>query len=97
MYCLLCKHRTDFIILLEQCQTTHEEEIFEVQDKRSLFPLGWIHVSFQILCLEELSHYEICSLLFHNFEKIYMKNDLMSNKFSHFVTLVLLIVNIALI
>ncbi|KAL2999547.1 hypothetical protein AAZX31_09G165900 [Glycine max] len=26
-----------------QCQTTNEEEIFEVQDKRSLFPLGWIH------------------------------------------------------
>ncbi|XP_062029497.1 AMSH-like ubiquitin thioesterase 1 [Rosa rugosa] len=25
------------------CQATHEEEIFEVQDKRSLFPLGWIH------------------------------------------------------
>ncbi|KAK6921195.1 JAB1/MPN/MOV34 metalloenzyme domain, partial [Dillenia turbinata] len=27
----------------DQCQTTNEEEIFEVQDKRSLFPLGWIH------------------------------------------------------
>ncbi|KAK9926322.1 hypothetical protein M0R45_023560 [Rubus argutus] len=25
------------------CQATHEEEIFEVQDKQSLFPLGWIH------------------------------------------------------
>ncbi|GMH03955.1 hypothetical protein Nepgr_005794 [Nepenthes gracilis] len=25
------------------CQATNEEEIFEVQDKRSLFPLGWIH------------------------------------------------------
>ncbi|PPD82486.1 hypothetical protein GOBAR_DD20574 [Gossypium barbadense] len=25
------------------CQTTNEEEIFEVQDKKSLFPLGWIH------------------------------------------------------
>ncbi|KAI4347194.1 hypothetical protein L6164_008028 [Bauhinia variegata] len=25
------------------CQTTNEEEIFEVQDKLSLFPLGWIH------------------------------------------------------
>ncbi|GAB2292889.1 hypothetical protein Dimus_027117 [Dionaea muscipula] len=25
------------------CQTTSEEEIFEVQDKQSLFPLGWIH------------------------------------------------------
>ncbi|KAA8542725.1 hypothetical protein F0562_023877 [Nyssa sinensis] len=25
------------------CETTNEEEIFEVQDKRSLFPLGWIH------------------------------------------------------
>lgn len=32
-------------ILSEQCQTTNEEEIFEVQDKQSLFPLGWIHVS----------------------------------------------------
>ncbi|PON94523.1 JAB1/MPN/MOV34 metalloenzyme domain containing protein [Trema orientale] len=27
----------------DSCQTTNEEEIFEVQDKRSLFPLGWIH------------------------------------------------------
>ncbi|TKY60937.1 AMSH ubiquitin thioesterase 1 [Spatholobus suberectus] len=25
------------------CQATNEEEIFEVQDKQSLFPLGWIH------------------------------------------------------
>ncbi|RWR85352.1 AMSH-like protein ubiquitin thioesterase 1 [Cinnamomum micranthum f. kanehirae] len=25
------------------CQTTNEEEIFDVQDKKSLFPLGWIH------------------------------------------------------
>lgn len=32
-------------ITFNQCQTTNEEEIFEVQDKRSLFPLGWIHVS----------------------------------------------------
>ncbi|KAH9722819.1 AMSH-like ubiquitin thioesterase 1 [Citrus sinensis] len=29
----------------DSCQATNEEEIFEVQDKRSLFPLGWIHVS----------------------------------------------------
>ncbi|RVX14275.1 AMSH-like ubiquitin thioesterase 1 [Vitis vinifera] len=29
----------------DSCQTTNEEEIFEVQDKQSLFPLGWIHVS----------------------------------------------------
>lgn len=28
-----------------QCQTLNEEEIFDIQDKRSLFPLGWIHVS----------------------------------------------------
>lgn len=28
-----------------QCQTLNEEEIFEVQDRLSLFPLGWIHVS----------------------------------------------------
>ncbi|XP_047942382.1 AMSH-like ubiquitin thioesterase 1 [Salvia hispanica] len=27
----------------DMCQTTNEEEIFEVQDKQSLFPLGWIH------------------------------------------------------
>ncbi|XP_024963609.1 AMSH-like ubiquitin thioesterase 1 isoform X1 [Cynara cardunculus var. scolymus] len=27
----------------DSCQATHEEEIFEVQDKRSLFALGWIH------------------------------------------------------
>lgn len=27
----------------DSCQTTNEEEIFEVQDKKSLFPLGWIH------------------------------------------------------
>ncbi|KAJ8773126.1 hypothetical protein K2173_028303 [Erythroxylum novogranatense] len=27
----------------DSCQATNEEEIFEVQDKRSLFPLGWIH------------------------------------------------------
>jgi STAM-binding protein len=31
--------------LFYQCQTTNEEEIFDVQDKQSLFPLGWIHVS----------------------------------------------------
>ncbi|XP_052189041.1 AMSH-like ubiquitin thioesterase 3 [Diospyros lotus] len=27
----------------DSCQTLNEEEIFEVQDKFSLFPLGWIH------------------------------------------------------
>ncbi|XP_021730269.1 AMSH-like ubiquitin thioesterase 3 [Chenopodium quinoa] len=27
----------------DSCQTLNEEEIFEVQDKASLFPLGWIH------------------------------------------------------
>ncbi|XP_010931734.1 AMSH-like ubiquitin thioesterase 3 [Elaeis guineensis] len=27
----------------DSCQTKDEEEIFDVQDKRSLFPLGWIH------------------------------------------------------
>ncbi|XP_058076998.1 AMSH-like ubiquitin thioesterase 3 isoform X4 [Magnolia sinica] len=26
------------------CQTMNEEEIFDIQDKLSLFPLGWIHV-----------------------------------------------------
>jgi STAM-binding protein len=29
----------------DSCQTLNEEEIFEVQDRLSLFPLGWIHVS----------------------------------------------------
>ncbi|KAK4775787.1 hypothetical protein SAY87_023748 [Trapa incisa] len=27
----------------DSCQTSNEEEIFEVQDRLSLFPLGWIH------------------------------------------------------
>ncbi|KAF5192156.1 Amsh-like ubiquitin thioesterase [Thalictrum thalictroides] len=27
----------------DSCQTMNEEEIFEFQDRRSLFPLGWIH------------------------------------------------------
>lgn len=27
----------------DSCQATNEEEIFDVQDKKSLFPLGWIH------------------------------------------------------
>ncbi|KAL6186036.1 hypothetical protein ACLB2K_042158 [Fragaria x ananassa] len=27
----------------DSCQTLNEEEIFEVQDRLSLFPLGWIH------------------------------------------------------
>ncbi|XP_028086852.1 AMSH-like ubiquitin thioesterase 3 isoform X2 [Camellia sinensis] len=31
---------------LDSCQTLNEEEIFEVQDKYSLFPLGWIHCFF---------------------------------------------------
>lgn len=35
-----------------QCQTLNEEEIFEVQDKLSLFPLGWIHVSISIPTME---------------------------------------------
>jgi STAM-binding protein len=40
-----CKNIFSNFVLFEQCQTTNEEEIFEVQDKQSLFPLGWIHVS----------------------------------------------------
>lgn len=36
---------------LFQCQTLNEEEIFEVQDKLSLFPLGWIHVSVWIILM----------------------------------------------
>ncbi|XLU45527.1 hypothetical protein S245_040341, partial [Arachis hypogaea] len=27
----------------DSCSTLNEEEIFEVQDSLSLFPLGWIH------------------------------------------------------
>lgn len=27
----------------DSCSTLNEEEIFEIQDKHSLFPLGWIH------------------------------------------------------
>ncbi|XP_031398395.1 AMSH-like ubiquitin thioesterase 3 [Punica granatum] len=27
----------------DSCQTLNEEEIFEIQDRLSLFPLGWIH------------------------------------------------------
>ncbi|XLT59592.1 hypothetical protein HN873_052196, partial [Arachis hypogaea] len=37
------------ILFLVQCSTLNEEEIFEVQDILSLFPLGWIHVSSIIL------------------------------------------------
>lgn len=50
MYCSLERFPGKYSdrILSEQCQTTNEEEIFEVQDKQSLFPLGWIHVS--VLC-----------------------------------------------
>jgi STAM-binding protein len=29
----------------DSCQTLNEEEIFDSQDKRGLFQLGWIHVS----------------------------------------------------
>lgn len=41
-------------ILCIQCQTLNEEEIFEVQDKLSLFPLGWIHVSAKSSSLNQL-------------------------------------------
>ncbi|KAJ0989148.1 hypothetical protein J5N97_007504 [Dioscorea zingiberensis] len=46
------KNRTFFVTALiipkqestsDSCQTTNEEEIFDYQDKQSLFPLGWIH------------------------------------------------------
>eukprot|EP00850_Spirogloea_muscicola_P019762 SM000198S05333 [mRNA] locus=s198:145076:149400:- [translate_table: standard] len=30
----------------DSCQTVNEEEIFDVQDKRGLFQLGWIHVRY---------------------------------------------------
>ncbi|XP_025701128.1 AMSH-like ubiquitin thioesterase 1 isoform X1 [Arachis hypogaea] len=48
----LLKNRKFFITALiipkqestsDSCQATNEEEIFDVQDKQSLFPLGWIH------------------------------------------------------
>lgn len=43
---ILCLNSSFCLPLLSfQCQTLNEEEIFEVQDKLSLFPLGWIHVS----------------------------------------------------
>ena len=29
----------------DSCQTLHEEELFEYQDKLDLITLGWIHVS----------------------------------------------------
>jgi hypothetical protein len=29
----------------DSCQTVNEEEIFDTQDQRGLFQLGWIHVS----------------------------------------------------
>ncbi|KAG1330638.1 putative AMSH-like ubiquitin thioesterase 1 [Cocos nucifera] len=49
---LLQKNRKFFVTALiipkqestsDSCQTTNEEEIFDYQDKHSLFPLGWIH------------------------------------------------------
>ncbi|KMS94695.1 hypothetical protein BVRB_016200, partial [Beta vulgaris subsp. vulgaris] len=33
-----------FLQKMLECQTLNEEENFEVQDRESLFPLGWIHV-----------------------------------------------------
>ncbi|MCO5567865.1 hypothetical protein L7F22_021561 [Adiantum nelumboides] len=34
----------DFVVVrLPQCQTVNEEEIFNWQDERNLFQLGWIH------------------------------------------------------
>ncbi|KAK6161024.1 hypothetical protein DH2020_004405 [Rehmannia glutinosa] len=45
----------------DSCQTLNEEEIFEVQDKRSLFPLGWIHVS---VTLDQLTRLSVISAHF---------------------------------
>ena len=42
------KHISFFPVV--QCQTLNEEELFEVQDKYSLFQLGWIHVSYIVPC-----------------------------------------------
>ncbi|KAF5941954.1 hypothetical protein HYC85_019596 [Camellia sinensis] len=44
-------HITTLIVLKQEstsdsCQTLNEEEIFEVQDKYSLIPFGWIHFGF---------------------------------------------------
>ncbi|GMP24253.1 hypothetical protein CsSME_00001581 [Camellia sinensis var. sinensis] len=46
-------HITALIVLKQEstsdsCQTLNEEEIFEVQDKYSAFPFGWIHVSVSV-------------------------------------------------
>nr|XP_027192616.1 AMSH-like ubiquitin thioesterase 3 isoform X2 [Cicer arietinum] len=44
----------------DSCQTLNEEEIFEVQDGLSLFPLGWIHLSTRLLCSDKFAAYGIC-------------------------------------
>ncbi|KAK3008551.1 hypothetical protein RJ639_013396 [Escallonia herrerae] len=46
----------------DSCQTLNEEEIFEVQDKFSLFQLGWIHVSARIGDLEKKDSLELSGL-----------------------------------
>lgn len=46
---IFCVGRPSLLTAFEicwQCQTVNEEEIFDVQDKRGLFQLGWIHVIF---------------------------------------------------
>ena len=32
--------------ILVQCETLNEEELFDIQEQRGLFQLGWIHVSY---------------------------------------------------
>ncbi|KAA3456292.1 AMSH-like ubiquitin thioesterase 3 [Gossypium australe] len=43
----------------DSCSTLNEEEIFEVQDKLSLFPLGWIHFGEVYASLESVFCFSI--------------------------------------
>ncbi len=49
----------------DSCETTHEEELFDAQDKYDLITLGWIHVSI-IDDTEFRVHYHsvVCDLLY---------------------------------
>lgn len=61
--CLYAIKKYNIESLLFQCQTLNEEEIFEVQDSLSLFPLGWIHVS---LAMDPIWLLIICCLIVLN-------------------------------
>ena len=62
---------TNWNPFLFQCQTLNEEEIFEIQDRLSLFTLGWIHVSTCILSMASN-----CSLYFTCSFSLYASNFL---------------------